>query len=45
MTEHETPVVRPYAAPDLEPMLDVWEAAFRVAHPFMTDEFIAQESP
>ena len=35
--------IRPYAPEDLVPMLNTWERANRLAHPFMTDAFIAQE--
>lgn len=35
-------VIRPYDATDLDALLDVWEAASRLAHPFMTDDFLAQ---
>lgn len=35
--------IRQYKVSDLEDVLSSWEAATRLAHPFMTDEFIAQE--
>jgi len=35
--------IRNYHDKDLEAVLSSWEAATRLAHPFMTDEFIAQE--
>jgi putative acetyltransferase len=35
--------IRPYKNSDLEAVLSSWETATRLAHPFMTDEFIAQE--
>jgi putative acetyltransferase len=35
--------VRQYVDSDLNTVLSSWEAATRLAHPFMTDEFIAQE--
>lgn len=35
--------VRQYTSLDLEAVLDSWEAATRLAHEFMTDDFIAQE--
>jgi putative acetyltransferase len=35
--------IRQYENPDLEAVLSSWERATRLAHPFMTDEFIAQE--
>ena len=35
--------VRHYVDSDLDTVLSSWEAATRLAHPFMTDEFIAQE--
>lgn len=36
-------LIRQYMAADLEAVLDSWEAATRLAHSFMTDDFIAQE--
>jgi len=36
-------VIRQYQAQDLESVLSSWESATRLARPFMTDEFIAQE--
>ncbi|WP_340678192.1 hypothetical protein [Paraglaciecola sp.] len=35
--------IRNYEKPDLGAVLSSWETATRLAHPFMTDEFIAQE--
>lgn len=35
--------IRPYKASDLNAVLDAWEVATRLAHNFMSDEFIAQE--
>jgi putative acetyltransferase len=35
--------IRQYRKSDLDAVLSSWEAATRLAHPFMTDEFIAQE--
>jgi putative acetyltransferase len=35
--------IRQYSETDLESVLDSWEVATRLAHEFMTDEFIAQE--
>ena len=35
--------IRQYQNSDLDAVLSSWEVATRVAHPFMTDEFIAQE--
>lgn len=35
--------IRQYEVSDLDAVLDSWEAATRLAHKFMTDEFIAQE--
>ena len=35
--------IRHYSDSDLESVLSLWEVATRMAHPFMTDEFIAQE--
>jgi putative acetyltransferase len=35
--------IRQYKNSDLEAVLSSWETATRLAHPFMTDEFIAQE--
>lgn len=34
--------IRQYRNDDLEPVLDAWESATRLAHAFMSDEFIAQ---
>jgi putative acetyltransferase len=35
--------IRQYKELDLEAVLDSWEVATRLAHEFMTDDFIAQE--
>ena len=35
--------IRQYNHSDLAAVLSSWESATRLAHPFMTDEFIAQE--
>jgi len=35
--------IRQYKESDLENVLDSWEVATRLAHKFMTDDFIAQE--
>lgn len=35
--------IRQYQTSDLAAVLDSWEVATRLAHAFMTDEFIAQE--
>ena len=35
--------IRQYMVSDLDAVLNSWEVATRLAHPFMTDEFIAQE--
>lgn len=35
--------IRQYKDSDLDAVLSSWETATRIAHPFMTDEFIAQE--
>lgn len=35
--------LRQYVESDLEAVLSSWENATRLAHPFMTDEFLAQE--
>lgn len=36
-------MIRPYADSDLPELLDVWHRASRQAHPFLTDEFLAEE--
>ena len=33
-------MIRPYQARDLDELLDVWEQASRLAHPFLDDDFI-----
>ncbi|WGK68756.1 hypothetical protein P0082_09740 [Candidatus Haliotispira prima] len=35
--------IRQYRASDLNAVLDTWEVATRLAHKFMTDEFISKE--
>ena len=35
--------IRPFEDRDLDAMLDCWEASSRLAHPFLSDEFIEQE--
>jgi putative acetyltransferase len=35
--------IRQYNPSDLSAVLDSWEVATRLAHPFMTEDFIAQE--
>ncbi|GAA4898339.1 GNAT family N-acetyltransferase [Ferrimonas pelagia] len=35
--------IRPYEAGDLSAILTLWEAASRLAHPFLSDAFIAEE--
>jgi putative acetyltransferase len=35
--------IRQYEDSDLDAVLSSWETATRLAHPFMTDEFIAEE--
>jgi len=35
--------VRPYIAEDLETVIHVWEAAFSIGHPFLTDQFLDSE--
>ncbi|GLX78470.1 acetyltransferase [Thalassotalea insulae] len=35
--------IRPYQTSDLTAVLDSWEISTRMAHSFMTDEFIAKE--
>lgn len=36
-------LIRQYKNSDLESVLSSWEAATRIAHPFMTDDFITKE--
>ena len=38
-----TIAIRQYQSADLEGVLEAWEVATRLAHQFMSDEFIAQE--
>jgi len=35
--------IRPYQEQDLEDLLNAWESASRLAHPFMGDKFFEQE--
>ena len=35
--------IRPFETPDLSPLLACWEAASRIAHPFLSEEFISEE--
>ncbi|MEW6991806.1 GNAT family N-acetyltransferase [Colwelliaceae bacterium 6441] len=35
--------IRPYQPKDLSDLLSTWEAASRLAHPFMLDDFFVQE--
>ncbi|EMI26556.1 GCN5-related N-acetyltransferase [Rhodopirellula europaea SH398] len=37
------PVIRSYESTDLDELLDVWTSASKVAHPFLSPEFLAQE--
>ena len=36
-------MIRPYRDDDLEQLLEVWHRASLIAHPFLTDEFLARE--
>ena len=36
-------MIKPYAARDLDELLDVWEQASRLAHPFLDDAFFRRE--
>lgn len=36
-------IIRPYADADLEDLLFAWEDATKIAHPFLTEEFLATE--
>lgn len=36
-------MIRAYRSDDLNPVLDVWQAASEVGHPFLTDDFLASE--
>jgi hypothetical protein len=38
------PVIRPYAATDLTDVLDIWYRASLVAHPFLSEQFLDDES-
>ena len=37
-------MIRPYRASDLSALLDVWYRASRLAHPFLEEEFLREES-
>ncbi|WP_234952165.1 GNAT family N-acetyltransferase [Rhodopirellula baltica] len=37
------PVIRSYESTDLDALLDVWMSASKLAHPFLSPEFLAQE--
>jgi putative acetyltransferase len=39
----ESLMIRPYEDRDLDALLAVWEAASAIAHPFLSEEFTAQE--
>jgi putative acetyltransferase len=44
LVQQRSPIeVRPYHPDDLNALLDAWESASRLAHPFMSDEFIAEQ--
>ena len=36
-------MIRPYRPTDLPTLLDVWDAATRLAHPFLEEDYLAQE--
>ncbi len=36
-------MIRPYQPEDLEELLDAWAAASEIAHPFLTQDFLAAE--
>lgn len=36
-------MLRPYQEADVEPVIAVWDAATRLAHPYLSDEFLATE--
>lgn len=36
-------MIRSYKPEDIEPLLDVWYRASKVAHPFLTDDFLELE--
>lgn len=36
-------MIRPYTAADLPRVLDIWYRASRVAHPFLSEDFLQQE--
>ncbi|UWQ22249.1 GNAT family N-acetyltransferase [Jannaschia sp. W003] len=33
--------IRPYRAEDIEPVIDVWQRANALAHPFLSEDFVA----
>ncbi|WP_299488316.1 GNAT family N-acetyltransferase [Acaryochloris sp. IP29b_bin.137] len=35
--------IRPYQGSDLHDVMSVWENASKIAHPFLTEEFLSQE--
>ena len=37
-------VIREYRDADIDQILDVWMRASEIAHPFLTDEFLAEEN-
>ncbi len=37
------PMIRPYAPNDLEPVLAIWHRASVTAHPFLSEQFLADE--
>lgn len=39
----DSTVIRPYQEQDLNALLDTWSAASEIAHPFLSDEFLASE--
>lgn len=43
MSEDNSGVVRPYKDRDLDDLLAAWESASEIAHPFLTQEFLALE--
>ncbi|WDQ17845.1 GNAT family N-acetyltransferase [Rhodopirellula sp. P2] len=42
-THGMNPVIRRYQSTDLDELLDVWMSASKVAHPFLSPEFLSQE--
>ena len=35
-------MIRPYSPDDIESVLDIWESASRVGHPFLSDSFLIE---